>query len=617
MRVVQLDLARQMETVSFVKEFVDKVADAGYDTLLLYLEGRVATKTFSLPPGESYTPDEMREVVAHASKRGVDVVPCVSVLGHAEHFFRVSGHDHLSEERTGECRWKASEKQTFCATSAEARAFLEAYLAEIADIFPGRNFHAGLDESFQFGFCPTCRARREEIGFGALFTEHVTWARGVLAKLGKRMWMWDDMYEFFPEELENVPRDIVMCMWIYDNDVTEWGHRGHFLNRIRVDWLAEYERLGMDVIPVGAACRDNLRTLADYAARHKTLGFFVSQWEMSDSFFGVPMATLVGVERAYPTLTAVQRCAVEALAAKWSYFGRGSGVEMSRSRHKGRLAADRNVEENERASTRLAVEVLKGCASHPGEGPVPRDPLSEAALVDDIVTHFEHLLFWHDLDEIAPHLISPRRTAEESRAAKARLRALLPEMERVAARKEAQQAAWRPGMHTPKGGLAGPVRDHIAFVGTLLSQPDVAASDDWMLGLSLSLPDYHGIPKWTVSGLFDGEWRVLAQGTYKPARGDWANFERAIPFKSPAAPTALRVAMDGYGEGMLLFAHVWNRERRLVPDKLLSSSGIVQNPEYALRDDYMPARFGRADRRAVFLNPELSADGGSIEFSLR
>ena len=537
--------------------------------------------------------------------------------GHAEHFFQEPSRDQLSEERLGTCRWKTGHKQTFCATSAEARAFLESYLAEVAAVFPGRNFHAGLDESFQFGFCPTCRARREKIGFGTLFTEHVKWAHGVLAKLGKRMWMWDDMYEFFPEELENVPRDVVMCLWIYDNDVTEWGHRGHFLNRIRVDWLAEYERLGVDAIPVGAACRDNMRTLADYAARHRTLGFYMSQWEMSDSFFGVPMATIVGVERAYPSLTAVQRRAVEALAAKWSYFGRGCGIGLSRSRHGGRLVADRVVEENERASTRLAVEVLKGCASRPGEGPVPPDPLSEAALVDDLVTHFEHLLFWHDLDEIAPHLVLPRRTAAESLAAKARLRALLPEMERVAARREAQQAAWRPGMHAPNGGLAEPVRDHIAFARKLLDQPDVAADDDWVLGLSLSLPDYHGIPKWTVSGMFGEEWRVLAQGTYKPGRGDWANFERKIPFKSSSAPSALRVEMSGYGEGMLLYAHVWNRDRRLVPGRLLSAKGLVQNPEYVLRDDFMPARFGHVDRKAVFLNPELSADGGMIEVSLK
>jgi len=37
-KVVRLDLARQMETVSFVKEFIDKVAAAEYNSLVLYLK---------------------------------------------------------------------------------------------------------------------------------------------------------------------------------------------------------------------------------------------------------------------------------------------------------------------------------------------------------------------------------------------------------------------------------------------------------------------------------------------------------------------------------------------------------------------------------------------------
>lgn len=49
LRMVQLDLARQTETCSFLSNYVDRVSAFGYDTLVLYLEARVATKTFSLP----------------------------------------------------------------------------------------------------------------------------------------------------------------------------------------------------------------------------------------------------------------------------------------------------------------------------------------------------------------------------------------------------------------------------------------------------------------------------------------------------------------------------------------------------------------------------------------
>ena len=613
-KAVQLDLARQMETVPFINAFTRKVAENGYNTLVLYLEGRVRTASFSLGEGESYSPEEMREVVKCAAACGVDVIPVVSVLGHAEHFFRNPGRDELAEERGGMCRWPVSSKQTFCLNQPAARQFMERYLGEIAEIFPGKNIHLGLDESFQFGFCESCRARREKIGIGPRFTEYVKWADAVCRKLGKRMWMWDDMYEFFPEELANAPRDVVMCVWIYDDDVTEWGHRGHFLNRIRVDWLARYEQLGIDAIPVGAACPDNLRTLGDYASRHRTLGFYVSQWELQDSFFGIPMVNLIGADRVFPSLTKRERLAVESLAARWSYSSGRYGVSCSRGRHRGRMVADANPDVQGLRAIRLALDVLKGAKSAPMQGAVPSDPLSEAALLDDIVTHFETLALWGELDLLAPHLVSVRRTAAEASAAKREIEGLLPGMRELLARKAEQEKVWRPGCR-PRN-FTEPIRDHIDFAEKLLAQKETAADDEWTLGLSLSLPDFHGIPKWTVSGLFDGQWRVLAEGTYKPGRGDWANFERKIPFTSKTAPAALRIEEQGYGEGMLLHASVWNRTGRFVPSAVTRVEGPVVDPANILRDDWRPVRFGFQDRAPVFLDPDLAKVRSVLECTM-
>ena len=542
-KAVQLDLARQMETVPLIKEFTRKVADAGYNTLVLYLEGRIRTASFSLGGGESYSADEMRDVVSCAAACGMDVVPVVSVLGHAEHFFRDPGRDDLAEERGGLCRWPVSEKSTFCLNQPAARAFLERYLTEIAAIFPGPNIHLGLDESFQFGFCDTCRKRREEIGFGPLFTEYVKWADAVCRRLGKRMWMWDDMYEFFPEELENIPRDIVLCDWIYDDDISEWGHRGHFLNRIRRDWMACYEKLGIDALPTGAACPDNLRTFGDYAARHRTMGFFVSQWELQDSFYGVPMVNLLGVERVFPSLSEQEKLAVESLAARWSYSSSRFGVSLSRSRHRNRLISAACPDEQGLKAVRLALDVLRKSNLRPGRGEVVAEPLSERALLDDIVTHFSILVHWPELDVQVPHLVSPRRTVVEAQMAKRRVRELLPVLRELVDRRKRQEAAWRPNCSPRR--FAEPVEDHLAFAEKLLEQPDRAADDDWVLGLSLSLPDFYGIPTWTVSGLYDDGWQVIAKGVYKPDRGDWANFEQKISFKTSAPPKKLRIEESG------------------------------------------------------------------------
>jgi len=613
-KAVQLDLARQTETIPFIKSFTAKVAEGGYNTLVLYLEGRVSTASFSIGEGQGYSPDELREVVRHAATCGVDVVPVVSVLGHAEHFFRDGGRDHLSEERGGIYRWPVSEKETFCATQPEAKKFLEAYLREIAEIFPGKNLHLGLDESWQFGFCDTCRKRREEIGFGPLFTEYVTWAHDLCKRLGKRMWMWDDMYEFFPAELEKAPRDIVMCHWIYDDHVTEWGHRGHFLNRVRVDWLAKYEKLGFDALPVGAACPDNLRTLGDYASRHRTLGFFVSQWELKESFYGIPMVNLLGVDRVFPSLNEQEKLAIESLAARWSYSSSRFGVSLSRIRHRGKLVADAAPDIQALKSIRLALDVLRASKLTPGKGEVSYDPLSERALLDDIVMQFETMSYWAEIDLRAPHIISPRRTAAESAKAKEELRALLPHMREIRTRREKQQQAWRPD-RTPNL-LADPISDHVDYIAKLLAQKDVAAEDEWVLGLSLSLPDFHGIPNWTVSGLFADGWKVIATGVYKPDRGDWANFERKISFKASAPPTKLRFDESGYGEGLLLYASVWNRSRRYVPQAVTGTEGIVVDPANILKDDWRPVRFGFQDRAPIFSNPDLSHVISTLECTM-
>ena len=87
-RAVQLDLARQMETVDFVCRYADFAAAQGFNTLFLYLEGRVRTPAFPYrPAAESYTLEEVERIVRHAAAAGLDVVPGLSTLGHAEHFF--------------------------------------------------------------------------------------------------------------------------------------------------------------------------------------------------------------------------------------------------------------------------------------------------------------------------------------------------------------------------------------------------------------------------------------------------------------------------------------------------------------------------------------------------
>ncbi len=57
LRMAQLDLARQMETVEYVQNFIDFISRYDYNAFFLYIEWRIRTDTFDIgeksgPPAE-------------------------------------------------------------------------------------------------------------------------------------------------------------------------------------------------------------------------------------------------------------------------------------------------------------------------------------------------------------------------------------------------------------------------------------------------------------------------------------------------------------------------------------------------------------------------------------
>jgi hypothetical protein len=63
-RAAQLDLARQMETLDFIFEFIDMISENGYNAVFLYLEDRIITPSYSLPKeNEGYSLEQIRQIV--------------------------------------------------------------------------------------------------------------------------------------------------------------------------------------------------------------------------------------------------------------------------------------------------------------------------------------------------------------------------------------------------------------------------------------------------------------------------------------------------------------------------------------------------------------------------
>ena len=94
----QIDLARQKENIPFIKEYIDFAFNNGYNAMLCYLENAVRTsETEYFDKDDTYSLDEMRELVKYGDEKGVSLIPVFENLGHMEKMFAYPQLENLSE----------------------------------------------------------------------------------------------------------------------------------------------------------------------------------------------------------------------------------------------------------------------------------------------------------------------------------------------------------------------------------------------------------------------------------------------------------------------------------------------------------------------------------------
>jgi hexosaminidase len=157
------------------------------------------------PPGPGtyggfYTHDDVKKVVAHATKLHINVIPEIEMPGHA--VAALAAYPHLScaggtfepAIRTGVFH------DVYCAGNEATFEFLQGVLEELLPLFPGKYIHVGGDEcpKDRWKTCPKCQTR---IRSEDLKDEHelqsyvIRRIEKFLAGHGKRLLGWDEILE--------------------------------------------------------------------------------------------------------------------------------------------------------------------------------------------------------------------------------------------------------------------------------------------------------------------------------------------------------------------------------------------------------------------------------------
>ncbi|HOZ41528.1 MAG TPA: family 20 glycosylhydrolase [Flavobacteriales bacterium] len=227
-RGMHLDVCRHFFPVEFVKKYIDLLARYKMNSFHWHLTedqgwrmeikshpnltevgawrkgsqvGPYSRREYdSIPYGGFYTQDEIREVVAYAAARHINVVPEIELPGHA--MAALAAYPHLGctggpyEVQKG---WGVFE-DVFCAGNDSTFAMLEDVLTEVMDLFPSPYIHIGGDECPKEAWksCSKCQARKKAEG---LKDEHElqSWFIQRIEKFvnakGRKIIGWDEILE--------------------------------------------------------------------------------------------------------------------------------------------------------------------------------------------------------------------------------------------------------------------------------------------------------------------------------------------------------------------------------------------------------------------------------------
>ncbi len=584
-RAAQLDLNRQKETMEFIRFYIDFLADNGYNTLLLYAAWRIKMQSHPYPAeAEAYTADEIREIVAYAFSKGLKVIPTTN-LTFVNSLTRYPEMADMLEDGT---RFWGTRRGNFCLSNPRIYQFIEDYLTEFAELVPSEYFHIGGDECWDLGYCEKCTAGGmnydKEV---AMYKSFILKCREIaVEKLHRRTIMWDDMFDYYPHLLDDMPRDLIMAHWQYQEDV--YTSTGHFGNRRRENMLEKYEELGFNYLIAPATyLTSNGRTFSEYASKGKNLmGGLMTTWCNHHRFMYKALPVIASVGRHWDNQGSEEDC-FRAFVAK--YFD-NADEELVQAL---RCFCENN---STRFTSFTALNTSKQGFSGLRYGTNSRRTLELVILknkypqitnetgkriIEELIIMLELECAIFDLTKLIRDIPRQLTTPEQINSALALVQA-------KADNYSAKWNEWRAGI-TPNT-----IADYLnKFVSSTRVHCEKLFKGNYLRILFASVNQYGAEPL-DISLIKNGEKIPAAKGCF---RGDGACYEQIFPLDKAVEAEAIVIEAKGYGGQGIAYAEVCLTDKKLIPESA-EGKGMVSNPEFVLEDDCKYAFLGSQDTMA-------------------
>ena len=166
---LHLDCARHFFSVETVKKVIEGISYGNLNVLHWHLTDdhawRIESKKFPKlheSSGSYYTQEQIREIIAYAKTRGIDVIPEIDMPGHNLALLSVYPEYSCKGEPVTPAKARGVYKTILCAGKEATYDFVEALLEEMVPLFDSQYFHIGGDEAPKDTWkeCPHCNGKR-------------------------------------------------------------------------------------------------------------------------------------------------------------------------------------------------------------------------------------------------------------------------------------------------------------------------------------------------------------------------------------------------------------------------------------------------------------------------
>ncbi len=234
-RGFMLDVSRHFEPIDVVKRTLDAMAIAKLNVFHWHLSDdqgfRAESKKFPrftdvASNGLYYTQDQMRDVVAYARARGIRVVPEFDIPGHTSAWLLAYPEIGAGEDIRALPTVFGIPQAELDPTNEKTYKFLDAFIGEMAEIFPDAYFHIGGDETAGKGWLQNPKIadymQKHDIkapaDLQAYFNKKLL---PILQKHGKKMMGWDEILN------PDLPKDILIQSWRGEASLSQGAQQGY------------------------------------------------------------------------------------------------------------------------------------------------------------------------------------------------------------------------------------------------------------------------------------------------------------------------------------------------------------------------------------------------------